>query len=130
VRAVVEVSDSIRPDETSKLTDRIDESESRGRRSFTKDHAQAFVHLGFPSYFRIELAVFKLAGVAVLLLPLWPRCLKEWAYAGFFITLISAFIAHISSGDGPSRFMSPVVFGVVLICSYLTSKKMNSVESP
>jgi hypothetical protein len=94
------------------------------------DLAQAFVHLGFPSYFRIELAVFKLVGVAVLLLPLWPRWLKEWAYAGFFITLISAFIAHISSGDGPNRFMSPVVFGVVLICSYLTSKKMNPVESP
>jgi hypothetical protein len=92
------------------------------------DLAQAFVHLGFPSYFRVELAIFKLAGVAVLLLPLWPRWLKEWAYAGFFITLISAFIAHISSGDGPSRFMGPVVFGIVLICSYVTSKKMNSVE--
>src|ERR1700730_14326502 len=94
------------------------------------DLAEAFVHLGFPSYFRIELAVFKLVGVAVLLLPLWPRWLKEWAYAGFFITLISAFIAHISSGDGPNRFMGPVIFGVVLICSYVTSKKINSVKSP
>jgi hypothetical protein len=91
------------------------------------DLAQAFVHLGFPSYFRVELAIFKLAGVAVLLLPLWPRWLKEWAYAGFFITLISAFIAHSSSGDGPNRFMGPAVFGIVLICSYVTSKQMNSV---
>jgi len=93
------------------------------------DLAQAFVHLGFPSYFRIELAIFKLAGVAVLLLPFWPRWLKEWAYAGFFITLISAFIAHISSGDGPNRFMGPIIFGVILIFSYVTSIKMHSVES-
>ena len=92
--------------------------------------AQGFVHLGFPSYFRVELAVFKLAGVAVLLLPLWPRWLKEWAYAGFFITLISAFIANISSGEGPSRFMAPVVFGVALLCSYVTSIKMNSLKLP
>ena len=61
---------------------------------------ETFEHLGFPAYFRIELGVFKIAGAAALLLPVSPRS-KEWAYAGFFITLVSAFIAHSASGDGP-----------------------------
>jgi len=60
--------------------------------------AQAFAHLGFPPYFRAELSSAKLAGIVVLLAPL-PARLKEWAYAGFAITLASALIAHLSVGD-------------------------------
>lgn len=64
------------------------------------DVAKAFFHLGFPSYFRIELSWAKLAGIMILLLPMVSVRLKEWAYAGFAITLISALIAHFASGDG------------------------------
>ncbi len=60
--------------------------------------AQAFTHLGFPAYFRVELSWAKFLGVAVLLAPA-PVRLKEWAYAGFAITLVSALIAHFSLGD-------------------------------
>lgn len=63
------------------------------------DVARAFVHLGFPNYFRIELSWAKLAGLAVLLIPSVPARLKEWAYAGFSITLVSALIAHFAVGD-------------------------------
>src|SRR5438046_9410075 len=59
----------------------------------------AFAHLGFPSYFRIELTVAKILGVAALLMPTVPHKIKEFAYFGFGITLISASIAHFSSGD-------------------------------
>lgn len=62
--------------------------------------AEAFAHLGFPDYFRVELALAKLLGVVVLLAPV-PARLKEWTYAGFAITLASALIAHLSVGDGP-----------------------------
>lgn len=55
--------------------------------------AQAFTHLGFPAYFRVELSWAKFLGVAVLLAPA-PVRRKEWAYAGFAITLVSALIAH------------------------------------
>ena len=65
--------------------------------------AQAFIHLGFPAYFRVELACAKFLGLAVLLLPA-PARLKEWAYAGFAITLVSALIAHFSVGDGPQAW--------------------------
>ncbi|MGE4130390.1 MAG: DoxX family protein [Bdellovibrionales bacterium] len=89
------------------------------------DAQQSFVHLGFPSYFRIELALFKFAGVVVLLAP-FPALLKEWAYAGFFITLISAFTAHVSRGDGPDKFMAPVIFAGILAASYWARRKLNA----
>ncbi len=63
----------------------------------------AFAHYGFPAYFRVELAWAKLLAVVVLLAPS-PATLKEWAYAGFAITLISALIAHFAVGDGPAAW--------------------------
>src|SRR6266699_2947628 len=54
--------------------------------------AEAFTHLGFPAYFRVELSWAKLIGVALLLAPV-PARLKEWAYAGFAIDIGSAVIA-------------------------------------
>ncbi len=65
--------------------------------------AEAFAHLGFPDYFRVELALAKLLGVLLLLAPV-PARLKEWAYAGFAITLGSALIAHFAVGDGPEAW--------------------------
>src|SRR3989454_2515138 len=53
--------------------------------------AQAFTHLGFPGYFRVELSLAKLLGVVLLLAPV-PARLKEWAYAGFAIDLIYRFL--------------------------------------
>jgi hypothetical protein len=65
--------------------------------------AEAFTHLGFPAYFRVELSYAKLLGVVLLLAPV-PARLKEWAYAGFAINLASALIAHFSVGDGPEAW--------------------------
>ena len=81
--------------------------------------AQAFQHLGFPAYFRVELAVAKLLGVMALLLPVPPR-LKEWAYVGFGITFISALIAHTSVGDPMGYRAAPFVALVLLVTSYLS----------
>jgi len=65
--------------------------------------AAAFTHLGFPAYFRVELSWAKFIGIVVLLAPA-PARLKEWAYAGLAITLVSALIAHFSVGDGPASW--------------------------
>ena len=65
--------------------------------------AEAFTHLGFPDYFRVELAWAKLLGVVLLLAPV-PARLTEWAYAGFAFTLGSALIAHFAVGDGPEAW--------------------------
>jgi DoxX-like family len=59
----------------------------------------AFVHLGFPPYFKVELTVAKILGVLALIIPAVPFKVKEFAYAGFAITLVSAAIAHFGRGD-------------------------------
>ena len=79
--------------------------------------AAAFTHLGFPSYFRVELSLAKLVGVALLLAPVPPR-LKEWAYAGFAIDIASAVIAHVAVGDGPEAWSWAVFTGVLWGLSY------------
>ena len=63
--------------------------------------AGMFTHLGFPDYFRVELSWAKFLAIAALLAPA-PAWLKEWAYAGFAITLASALIAHFAVGDAPA----------------------------
>lgn len=78
----------------------------------------AFAHLGFPNYFKIELTVAKALGVLALLIPNLPFKLKEFAYFGFAITLISASIAHFSSGDGIMFVVDPLLFLSILIVSY------------
>jgi hypothetical protein len=80
--------------------------------------AAMFTHLGFPDYFRVELSWAKLFGVVVLLAPVSAR-LKEWAYAGFAITLASALIAHFSLGDGPEVWSWAAGTGVLGGISYV-----------
>jgi uncharacterized membrane protein YphA (DoxX/SURF4 family) len=82
----------------------------------------AFQHLGFPDYFRVELAIAKLLGALILLIPIKGQ-LKEWAYAGFTITFISAFIAHTASGEPINNRVGPIIFLVVLAVSYFTYSK-------
>jgi uncharacterized membrane protein YphA (DoxX/SURF4 family) len=86
---------------------------------------QAFQHLGFPAYFRVELAVAKILGAILLIAPIAPR-FKEWAYAGFSITFVSALIAHTMSGDPVSARIMPVIFLLLLIVSYFSYKKRNA----
>ena len=79
--------------------------------------AEAFTRLGFPDYFRVELAWAKLLGVVLLLAPV-PARLKEWAYAGFAITLVSALIAHFAVGDGPEAWGFAAGTSVLWALSY------------
>jgi hypothetical protein len=79
--------------------------------------AQAFTHLGFPAYFRVELSWAKFFGLVLLVAPV-PSRLKEWAYAGFAITLGSALIAHLSVGDGPESWGWAAGTGVLWALSY------------
>ena len=87
--------------------------------------AEAFTHLGFPDYFRVELSWAKLLGVALLLAPVPPR-LKEWAYAGFAIDLGSALIAHLSVGDGPEAWAWAAASGVLWALSYFFWRRVQA----
>ena len=91
--------------------------------------AEAFTHLGFPGYFQVELSWAKLLGVALLLAPA-PTRLKEWAYAGFAIDLVSAFIAHLSVGDGAEAWGWAAGTAVLWAASYfLWCHRLNGVEA-
>jgi hypothetical protein len=85
--------------------------------------AEAFAHLGFPAYFRVELALAKLLGVVLLLAPV-PARLKEWAYAGFAMTLGSALVAHLSVGDGPEAWGWAAGTGVLWALSYFFWRRL------
>lgn len=86
--------------------------------------ADAFHHLGFPDYFRVELAIAKIAGAIILLAPL-SGVIKEWAYAGFTFAFISALIAHSTSGDPIQARVMPVIFLLLLALSYVMYHKIN-----
>ena len=86
---------------------------------------QGFIHLGFPDYFRVELAIAKFIGAVVLLAPMATRA-KEWAYAGFTFTFISAIIGHSVLGDPMSARIGPVIALVLLVVSYLTYHKLRT----
>ena len=82
--------------------------------------------LGFPDYFRIELATAKLLGAITLILPWTPSKIKEFAYAGFSIMFISAFIAHLSIGVTIEEIVSPVIALLILAVSYIYNTKINN----
>jgi len=78
----------------------------------------SFAHLGLPDYLRVELSLAKTLGILALLVPSVPFKLKELAYFGFGITLLSASIAHFSSGDGLPFVIDPLIFLGILGISY------------
>ena len=88
--------------------------------------AEAFAHLGFPAYFRVELSWAKFAGLAALLIPFVPARLKEWAYAGFAITLASAVIAHLAAGDGVAAWGWAAGTAVLWCASYFFWRRLSA----
>jgi DoxX-like family len=86
--------------------------------------ADAFNHLGFPAYFRVQLAWAKLLGVVLLLAPV-PSRLKEWTYAGFAINIACALMAHLSVGDGPEAWGWAAGTGVLWALSYFLWRGLN-----
>ena len=91
--------------------------------------AEAFTRLGFPDYFRVELSWAKILGVVLLLAPV-PARLKEWAYAGFAITLGSALIAHFAVGDGPEACGFAAGTSVLWGLSYFFWRRMQLMPGP
>jgi hypothetical protein len=88
--------------------------------------AEMFTHLGFPDYFRVELSWIKFAGVAALLIPAVSARLKEWAYAGFAITLFSALVAHFALGDAFKVWGWAAGTGVLWCASYYFFRRLQA----
>lgn len=93
--------------------------------SMFKMYTPIYEHLGFPHYFRTELLIAKILGLIVLLTPQIPSILKEWAYAGFGIVLISASIAHFNRGDTIINAIEPYIWLIILAISNRYFHKLN-----
>ena len=89
------------------------------------DIALAVGHLGFPDYFRQELGIAKLVAAFIIILPMVPLRLKEWAYAGLAIVFVSAFIAH-AAVDGPGTGIAPILSLALLAASYMYLHKRHA----
>jgi hypothetical protein len=94
---------------------------------FPNGPESAFAHLGFPPYFKVELTIAKILGVLALVIPAVPPKVKEFAYAGFAITLVSAAIAHFGRGDATNLsvlfVIDPLVFLGLLAVSFFYFEK-------
>ncbi len=92
--------------------------------------AQAFIRLGFAGEsFRMELSLAKLVGVTILLIPMIPARLKEWAYAGFAINLVSAVIAHLSISDRPAALAPSSITSMLWALSYFFWSRLQATQS-
>lgn len=91
---------------------------------FTESMGEAFRHLGFPDYFKIELAIFKIIGIPLLLIPAVSKTIKEWTYFGYGVVFLSAIIAH-SVVDGLVASITPLIPFILLIVSYIYYHKLN-----
>ena len=78
---------------------------------------EGITHLGYPVHFAVLLGVWKILGAIVILLPGFAL-VKEWAYAGIFMDLSSASVAHTAAGDPAGNIIAPLVFTAVVAASW------------
>ncbi len=95
-----------------------------------KTEVDFITHLGYPVYFLTILGIWKILGVAAVLVPKFPL-LKEWAYAGFFFAMSGAVFSHLAHGDAAKEFFGPLLLIVLTMLSWYfrpADRKLNSVN--
>lgn len=81
--------------------------------------------LGYPVYFVTILTVFKVLGAVALVYPALPRRVKEWAYAGFGIDFICAFVSIWVVMGFSGMVLIPLVAMALLVMSYVYWNKIS-----
>lgn len=92
--------------------------------SHTELAKEGIRHLGYPAYFGIMLMGFKVLGSLALVVPQVPARVKEWAYAGFGIDFLAAFISLWVVDGLNAMLILPLVFMAILIGSYTSYHKI------
>ncbi|GAA4272173.1 DoxX family protein [Aquimarina gracilis] len=93
---------------------------------YSKQTIEGIRELGFPDFFRLQLAVLKIIAVAVLLVPQIPTGIKEWAYAGVGLFFITAIVAHFAHKDPIFINLINLVLIAILIISYVYLHKIKA----
>ncbi len=97
--------------------------------SQTEMAKKGITDLGYPLYFGTALAVFKVIGALSLILPMIPKRIKEWAYAGFAFDFIFAGISIIAIHGICIEAMFPLITFIVLALSYVSYHKIEALKS-
>lgn len=97
--------------------------------SQSEEAKEGMRHLGYPDYFGIMLAVFKVIGALVLILPQAPKRIKEWAYVGFGIDFICASISYMAVEGFSGNVVFPLIVFAVLAVSYVYFHKLNDTKT-
>lgn len=84
-------------------------------------------HLGLPPWFQWELGILKAIGALVILLPFTGNRIKEWAYFGLALDMLSAVfaLAWVDGITGATFF--PLVVFAILAVSYWSHHKLHKV---
>jgi len=90
---------------------------------FHQNSIEGVRDLGFPDFFRIQLAVMKVAAIPIILLPQFPGWVKEWAYAGVAFFILTAIVAHSAHNDSIVLHLINIMFLVLLFVSYFYMPK-------
>ena len=94
-----------------------------------QSEVDSITNLGYPVYFLTILGVWKILGVAAVLIPKFPL-IKEWAYAGFFFAMSGATLSRIASGDPMNEIFPSVLLLILTLVSWYfrpTDRKLISV---
>jgi hypothetical protein len=83
--------------------------------------------LGYPMYLLVIMGSAKIAGILAIAQTKY-KVIKEWAYAGFTISFISAFLSWAAIGAGAAMLMPPVVMLLVMFFTYYLWKKYEGVK--
>ena len=83
---------------------------------------EGIVSLGYPAYFLMILGIAKVLG-SIAIVQNKYKTIKEWAYAGFTIDILSASASLAYSGAGIGFSLFPLVFLAVMFVSYASWKK-------
>ena len=83
-------------------------------------------HLGYPAYFGVMLTVFKVLGSIAITIPQVPARVKEWAYAGFAIDFIGAFVSLAAVDGFTGSTFFPLIVLLVLVVSYIYYHKIKA----
>ena len=83
-------------------------------------------HIGIPYWFHMELGIAKFIGGLILILPMIPMRIKEWAYVAFGIDFISATIGHLAVDGFIISSFEPLIVLALLVISYICYHKIKN----
>jgi len=91
---------------------------------FSKVMIEGIQKLGFPDFFRIQLAVLKIIAIVILLIPQIPLQIKDWAYVGVGLFYLTAIIAHFTHKDPIVINLINILLLAILVVSNVYLKKL------